>query len=283
MPKPYRVVKFPDEQDSLAVVPTSWLTQNDELCFWPHGVRGSEVITMIENKVAPQQDWGRYPVVVMARCSTYDKATRRVKRAEAVSGVDTTEQSGVPGLWSGVEFKLRRLLPAFLEELEAAEAAVGDEAVAATLRKHLLRIGGNSLREVAANAMKAVMAHPVQVLYSLYGRKGKRAFVNLKLCRIVTDVVCEKGHVDVVAAQSFIKKWLPGSVDRGGGRKRRFTETFAAEEPNDSCPRDRNHCLTPAALSLPHPGPQSPGLFTDPSCPAASPAEVQFCTRPAAM
>ncbi|XP_049527573.1 uncharacterized protein LOC125947212 [Dermacentor silvarum] len=82
-------------------------------------------------------------------------------------------------------------LPA--DNIKELEAAVRDEAVAATLRKHLLQIGGKSLCEVASYAMKAVMAHPVQVLYSLHSRKGKRAFINLKLCRIVTDVICAKG------------------------------------------------------------------------------------------
>ncbi|XP_075742305.1 uncharacterized protein LOC142796059 isoform X4 [Rhipicephalus microplus] len=52
--------------------------------------------------------------------------------------------------------------------------------------KHLLQIGGRGLREIGVNAMKAVLAHDVQVLYSLHGRKGKRAFVNLRLCRLVT-------------------------------------------------------------------------------------------------
>ncbi|XP_075738753.1 uncharacterized protein LOC142784018 [Rhipicephalus microplus] len=53
-------------------------------------------------------------------------------------------------------------------------------------RKHLLQIGGRGLREIGVNAMKAVLAHDVQVLYSLHGRKWKRAFVNLRLCRLVT-------------------------------------------------------------------------------------------------
>ncbi|XP_075736138.1 uncharacterized protein LOC142776403 isoform X2 [Rhipicephalus microplus] len=39
-------------------------------------------------------------------------------------------------------------------------------------RKHLLQIGGLGLREIGVNAMKAVLAHDVQVLYSLHGIKG---------------------------------------------------------------------------------------------------------------
>ncbi|XP_075722042.1 uncharacterized protein LOC142765239 [Rhipicephalus microplus] len=79
-------------------------------------------------------------------------------------------------------------------------------------RKHLLQIGGRGLREIGVNAMKAVLAHDVQVLYSLHGRKGKRAFVNLRLCRLVTDVICQKAGCDQAEALNFIKRWLPGSV-----------------------------------------------------------------------
>ncbi|XP_072141039.1 uncharacterized protein [Dermacentor andersoni] len=156
------------------------------------------------------------------------------ERLHEIESLDRTRTMPQPAQRT-VPVSLPRLPANSLEELEAAEAAVGDEAVAAAL------------------------VYITPLLYSLHGRKGKRAFINMKLCRIVTDVVCEKGHVDVVEAQSFLKKWLPGSLDRGGGRKRRFAQTFAAGEPNDPCPRDRDHCLTTAALSLPHPCPRSPG------------------------
>ncbi|XP_075742257.1 uncharacterized protein LOC142795823 isoform X2 [Rhipicephalus microplus] len=99
--------------------------------------------------------------------------------------------------------------------------------------KHLLQIGGRGLREIGVNAMKAVLAHDVQVLYSLHGRKGKRAFVNLRLCRLVTDVICQKAGCDQAEALNFIKRWLPGSGDRCGGRKQRFREAFVVEQPND--------------------------------------------------
>ncbi|XP_049524254.1 uncharacterized protein LOC125945905 [Dermacentor silvarum] len=76
---------------------------------------------------------------------------------------------------------------------------------------------------------------------------------------------------DLTEAQDFIKGWLPGSVDRGGGRKRRFAETFATEQPDDFSLRGRNHCLPTAALSLPHPCPQVPGQSTiGPYCLAAA-------------
>ncbi|XP_075729039.1 uncharacterized protein LOC142771458 [Rhipicephalus microplus] len=118
-------------------------------------------------------------------------------------------------------------------------------------RKHLLQIGGRGLREIGVNAMKAVLAHDVQVLYSLHGRKGKRAFVNLRLCRLVTDVICQKAGCDQVEALNFIKRLLPGSGDRCGGRKRRFREAFVVEQPDDPHSQSADYRLLAAAGFLP--------------------------------
>ncbi|XP_075722038.1 uncharacterized protein LOC142765235 isoform X2 [Rhipicephalus microplus] len=118
-------------------------------------------------------------------------------------------------------------------------------------RKHLLQIGGRGLREIGVNAMKAVLAHDVQVLYSLHGRKGKRAFVNLRLCRLVTDVICQKAGCDQAEALNFIKRWLPGSGDRCGGSKRRFREAFVVEQPDDPHSQSADYRLLAAAGFLP--------------------------------
>ncbi|XP_042150679.1 uncharacterized protein LOC115323642 [Ixodes scapularis] len=123
--------------------------------------------------------------------------------------------------------ELPRLPASTLEELEAAEAAIHDEAVATVLKEQLLRIGGRTLLETTANVMKGLMGHSVQVLFSLYGRKGKRPFNSMQLCRVAIDAICEKQAVDRTTALAVIGKWLPGSVDRGGGRKRRFAAMIA--------------------------------------------------------
>ncbi|XP_075726035.1 uncharacterized protein LOC142767708 isoform X2 [Rhipicephalus microplus] len=99
--------------------------------------------------------------------------------------------------------------------------------------------------------MKALLAHDVQVLYSLHGRKGKRAFVNLRLCRLVTDVICQKAGCDQAEALNFIKRWLPGSGDRCGDRKRRFREAFVVEQPDDPHPQSADYRLLAAAGFLP--------------------------------
>ncbi|XP_042145144.1 uncharacterized protein LOC121835223 [Ixodes scapularis] len=80
--------------------------------------------------------------------------------------------------------ELPRLPASTLEELEAAEAAIHDEAVATVLKEQLLRIGGRTLLETTANIMKGLMGHSVQVLFSLYGLKGKRPFNSMQLFRV---------------------------------------------------------------------------------------------------
>ncbi|XP_075741537.1 uncharacterized protein LOC142791132 isoform X2 [Rhipicephalus microplus] len=99
--------------------------------------------------------------------------------------------------------------------------------------------------------MKAVLAHDVQVLYSLHGKKGKKAFVNLRLCRLVTDVICQKAGCDQAETLNFIKRWLPGSGDRCGGRKRRFREAFVVEQPDDPHSQSADYRLLAAAGFLP--------------------------------
>lgn len=126
---------------------------------------------------------------------------------------------------------LPRLPAESLQELEAAEAAVKEEGVAKALQDQLEKIGGRTLPEVTAGIMKTIMGHPVQVLFSLYGRKGKRAFINLGLCTIAIDAICQKCGVDKIQAQAVIGRWLPGSVDRGGGRRRRFEAALVSAPP----------------------------------------------------
>ncbi|KAL1470648.1 hypothetical protein MTO96_040313 [Rhipicephalus appendiculatus] len=52
-------------------------------------------------------------------------------------------------------------------------------------------------------------------------------------------------------AQSSIKRWLPGSGDRCGGRKRRFKEAFVVEHTDDPCCPSGDHRLPTVAGFLP--------------------------------
>lgn len=69
MTKQFAVVKFPQEDDSLAVVPLSWLSEDRAQCFWPFNIKGSELLALVEKKAEPDLDaWKTYPVVVLTTC-----------------------------------------------------------------------------------------------------------------------------------------------------------------------------------------------------------------------
>ncbi|KAH7984744.1 hypothetical protein HPB52_023702 [Rhipicephalus sanguineus] len=205
--------------------------------------------------------------------------SQRVEHAESLDGSRTLLQHAQSEQPTP---DLPRLPAGTIQELEAAEAPVHNEAVSATLHKHLLHIGGKCLREIGANA-KAVMAHEVQVLFSLRGRKGKRAFVDLTL---QGDFICQKVGVDLVEAKVFIKRWIPGSGDRSGGRKRRFKEAFVVEQPNDPCSRSGDHRLPATAGFLPSHCNQGLGSTTIATLPPTRPRQQQdnaFVGRPPAL
>ncbi|KAG0421939.1 hypothetical protein HPB47_002198 [Ixodes persulcatus] len=125
---------------------------------------------------------------------------------------------------------LPRLPAMTVAELEAENEAIRDECVATALKKRLINMGGEKPTEVVANIMKAIMTLPVQVQFSLYGKKGP--FISMDLCTLALGAISEKLKIEECLAKQMVVKWLPGSCDRGGGRKRRFEATVAPGTQN---------------------------------------------------
>ncbi|KAH7956002.1 hypothetical protein HPB52_005493 [Rhipicephalus sanguineus] len=73
-----------------------------------------------------------------------------------------------------------------IEEFEAAEEALKDESVSTAVHRQLARLGGSNFRELATGVMKAIMTPTMQRLYSLHGKKGKKAFLTTRLCKVAT-------------------------------------------------------------------------------------------------
>ncbi|KAH7955669.1 hypothetical protein HPB52_002841 [Rhipicephalus sanguineus] len=313
MPKKFAVVAFPLEGDSIAVVPLSWVTADNEQCLWPPGSADMRHLALTEAVPGTTDEgWQCYPIRIVAKCppappvSVSQCATASHQAAEVRQQVVAEEQEAVPepeveqqcqatgnlpseqeelgtsaagGLavdpeqsgspdvannlllrtirllvevrqeqrqgFSSLRAEMQQLsarldsmealldrrgqpvspaarprdipeLPATsLEELEAAEAALEDKDVASALQDHLARLGGRELREVAVNVLTAIMTNSVQRLFSMHGKKGKREFAALRLCKVATDVISRKAGVDIATVEAFIKKWLPGSADRG--------------------------------------------------------------------
>ncbi|KAH6932635.1 hypothetical protein HPB50_008207 [Hyalomma asiaticum] len=132
---------------------------------------------------------------------------------------------------------LPRLSAETISELEAAEAAVQNEAVASAL--------------------------------------------------FYADAICQKANVDLCTTRDFIKRWLPGSIDRSGGRKRRFAEALMAKQPHDPCPRSRDpegrdHQQPTTAAFLASRCHQRPGQTTSGANPphSAPPPSASFPLQP---
>ncbi|XP_075744243.1 uncharacterized protein LOC142803028 [Rhipicephalus microplus] len=79
---------------------------------------------------------------------------------------------------------------------------------------------------------------------------GKKT-VSYAFFAIQRDVICHKAGCDQMEALFFIKRWLPGSGDRCGGRKRRFKEAFVVEQPDDPHSQSGNYRPLVAAGFLP--------------------------------
>ncbi|KAL1469383.1 hypothetical protein MTO96_025107 [Rhipicephalus appendiculatus] len=201
MPKLYAVVKFPQEENKVAVVPLTWLTEDHSFCFWPPKMRGVRVPQLIRDLVAPSAEWGTYPVTIMARCTALCSSRH----------VDNEE----PQEREGSEEAMRALQPSWQERKESLRKS---EALQIGYRCHL-----------------------------------------------------QKTSCDVSEAQSFIKRWLPGSGDRCGDRKRRFKEAFVVEQPDDPCCPSGDHRLPAVAGFMPSPCDQGIGSTTIANVPPSAP------------
>lgn len=68
MVKPFAVVKFPEEKDSLAAVPVGWLSEDELFCTWPMHVKGCQLISLVEAQAPPGvvgKGWEVFPVIVI--------------------------------------------------------------------------------------------------------------------------------------------------------------------------------------------------------------------------
>ncbi|KAM7297286.1 uncharacterized protein ISCGN_022439 [Ixodes scapularis] len=105
MVKPFAVVKFPEEKDSLAAVPVGWLSEDELFCTWPMHVKGCQLISLVEAQAPPGvvgKGWEVFPVIVIKTYWTYKKAAKKVRQYVWTSTVETSDFSANEAL-PGVE------------------------------------------------------------------------------------------------------------------------------------------------------------------------------------
>ncbi|XP_075739904.1 uncharacterized protein LOC142785328 isoform X2 [Rhipicephalus microplus] len=107
------------------------------------------------------------------------------------------------------------------------------------------------------------------------GSAGVRQLPRCTLNRL-PDVICHKAGCDQMEALFFIKRWLPGSGDRCGGRKRRFKEAFVVEQPDDPHSQSGNYRLLVATGFLPSHSGQGLDSTTATVAPSTSPDLLSY-------
>ncbi|XP_075739902.1 uncharacterized protein LOC142785328 isoform X1 [Rhipicephalus microplus] len=110
------------------------------------------------------------------------------------------------------------------------------------------------------------------------GSRGRRgaALCCTTLAKLLQDVICHKAGCDQMEALFFIKRWLPGSGDRCGGRKRRFKEAFVVEQPDDPHSQSGNYRLLVATGFLPSHSGQGLDSTTATVAPSTSPDLLSY-------
>ena len=63
----YAVVAF-DEANEVSVIPSSWLCENDKICYWPTFKSTSKLSRAIQDMWDPQEYWDKHPARVLTKC-----------------------------------------------------------------------------------------------------------------------------------------------------------------------------------------------------------------------
>ncbi|CAN7945577.1 unnamed protein product [Ixodes pacificus] len=111
MVKPFAVVKFPEEKESLAAVPVGWLSEYELFCTWPMHIKGCQLLSLVEAQAPPGvvgKGWEVFKVIVIKTyistlephilfTGTYKKAVKKVGQYVWTSIVETSDFSGLAG------------------------------------------------------------------------------------------------------------------------------------------------------------------------------------------
>lgn len=124
--------------------------------------------------------------------------------------------SSVPGSVDDIPLKATSF-----EELMVIEESLRSQEEMRKLTGALTRIGGNTNAENARRILNKLMTNEVMALFSLKGKKGKRAFEPLNLCTAVRGAVVKTMGCTDVAAEAAIAAGLKYAPDRQGGGGRR--------------------------------------------------------------
>ncbi|XP_064462989.1 uncharacterized protein LOC135373872 [Ornithodoros turicata] len=151
---------------------------------------------------------------------------------QRIAALETTSRCGEP-LQTPVVPELEVLLEQPIstrEELSHVEDVLSEASAKIALTNRLARLGGGDLKEVVKIVLDRTMKNEVQALFSIEGRRGKSALKTSPLFSVIISDVQQrlsglKQDVTDAEIQARVGKYLAGSCDREGGRKRRMKDT----------------------------------------------------------
>lgn len=89
----WQVIKFPNENNLVEAVPSSWMFEEcgQMFCFWPNTISSSKVATSIKAQESPKPEWKKFQVEVLSK-HAYDSfilASKMAKKAQYTSSLES--------------------------------------------------------------------------------------------------------------------------------------------------------------------------------------------------
>ncbi|XP_065664083.1 uncharacterized protein LOC136085962 isoform X3 [Hydra vulgaris] len=88
----FLIVAFKNEKDAVAILPETYLN-NNELCFWPPYTSQGRVNKAIKECEAPNENWPKHAIRVIKKIGSYNKAQCQLEKATITSDLQSDSES----------------------------------------------------------------------------------------------------------------------------------------------------------------------------------------------
>nr|XP_018900588.1 PREDICTED: uncharacterized protein LOC109032761 [Bemisia tabaci] len=89
----FAIVKFPDEDDAVDIIPTAWLHDDELYCYYPRVKTNEERNNLVRRCIeADEESWDVIPTVVLAKFVKYENARKKLPMAEVQSNLDDDDE-----------------------------------------------------------------------------------------------------------------------------------------------------------------------------------------------
>ncbi|KAM0730284.1 hypothetical protein ACS0PU_004161 [Formica fusca] len=106
------------------------------------------------------------------------------------------------------------------EDLQTVELILENDDEITKAINELQQIGGNNGYEFIRRALSMILTNEVADKYSFFGRKKKKSFCNLNICKLLIRASKKGGYCQTTKeSEKYIQGWLRRAAERGKLRK----------------------------------------------------------------